>query len=126
MNDKISKKRLKLRPKSLFLVVLFLGLVIGFPVVDDTVTIITKFVVNDAEAVIGRPATPGSVAGARRRTRRRVTRSVAIGARATTLPAGFTTVVAGGQTYYVHDGVFYKRYYEGNNVVYVVVENPIK
>ncbi|MEE8414728.1 MAG: hypothetical protein V3S05_00490, partial [Desulfobacterales bacterium] len=70
--------------------------------------------VKDAEAVVGRPATPRSAAGvARRTTRRRVHRRVAIGARVTVLPVGYTTVVVTGATYYVHEEVYYKAHYEG-------------
>ncbi len=124
MNSEIPKKRLKSWPKPLFLAVLFLGLVIGFPVVDDTVTI-TKFVVGDAEAVVGRPATPGSVAGVHRRTRRRVTRRhIAVGTRLAVLPLGCGTVYVRGVITYTCSGTYYQPYYEGSNVVYVVIENP--
>jgi hypothetical protein len=100
---------------------LFLTLILDFPVID----IPGNFFIREAEAVIGRPATPGSVGGVRRRTRRRTRRRViAVGTRVYVLPAGYTTVVVSGTNYCVHDGVYYKPYYEGAKVVYVVVEEP--
>lgn len=50
------------RPTLLFMLALMF--VIDFPVVD----IPRDFLVKDAEAVIGRPGTPGSVGGVRRRS----------------------------------------------------------
>lgn len=96
-----------------------------FIFVDIPYNIIDIPFVKDAEAIAGRPATPGSVAGVRRRTRRRTTRRViAIGTRATVLPVGHATVVVLGVTYYHHEGVYYQPHYEGTTVVYVVVEKP--
>ena len=81
--------------------------------------------VKDAEAIVGRPATPGSVGGARRRTTRRaVRRHIAIGTRVTVVPVGYATVVVHGVTYHHHEGVYYQPHYEGTTVVYVVVEKP--
>jgi hypothetical protein len=110
--------RFKLMFSSFFL--LIIGLIFSFPEIDH----MSGLFVKPAEAVVGRPATPGSVAGVRRRTRRRTRRRIAIGTRVAILPVGYTTVVVTGVTYYVHDEACYKRYYEGNNVVYVVVECP--
>jgi hypothetical protein len=104
-----------------FLVLLFIGLVIGLPEDSD----FGALFVTDAEAVVGRPITPVSYAGVARRTSRRVTRRhIAYGTRVTVLPVGYTTVVVSGTKYYVQDGVYYQPHYEGNNVVYVVVEQP--
>jgi hypothetical protein len=111
---------LKSRSKLLFLFMLLLMLVIDFPVAD----IPDNFLVKEAEAVIGRPASPGSVAGVRRRTRRRTRRRVAIGTRVYALPGGCTSVITAGVKYHHCGGVYYRPYYEGNQVVYVVVENP--
>jgi hypothetical protein len=65
--------------------------------------------VSDAMARVGRPATPGSVAGVARRTTRRVVRRSTI--YVSTLPAGcvVTTINGGkywhcGGTYYAHSG----------------------
>jgi hypothetical protein len=108
---------------------LLLGLLISLP---DSIDSGNLFVRN-AEAVVGRPATPVSAGGTRRRThhrthrrtaRRTTRRHIAYGTRVTVVPAGCTTVVVIGTTYYVHEGVYYKPYYEGNTVVYVVVEQP--
>lgn len=73
------------------------------------------------EARIGRPATPASIAGVRRRTRRRVRRRVVVGMSLTALPYGCTaTRVAGGITYNYCGGIWYQPMYQGTNVVYVV------
>jgi len=108
-------------PTLLFMLALMF--VIDFPVVD----ISTKFLVKDAEAVIGRPGTPGSVGGMRRRTRRRVRRRAAIvtyGTRVNALPAGCSKMVVGGAEYHNCNGAYYRPYYQGNQVVYEVVEKP--
>ena len=104
--------------------------------------------VKDAQAWVGRPLTPGSVAGVARRTTRRTvaasTAVVATGAAATTaaatapttivvttppvgtvvaaLPAGCaqTVTVVDGVSYHVCGGVYYRTGFQGNNVVYVV------
>ena len=103
-----------------FITFLIIGLILDFPLLDTPI----KVPVKEAQARIGRPATPGSVAGVRRRTRRRTRRRWAIGTRMYTLPAGYSTVAAAGTTYYVVDGEYFKKAYEGDKVVYVVVENP--
>jgi len=93
--------------------------VIDFPVIDIPKNILVK----PAEARIGRPATPGSVAGVHRRTRRRVRRRhIALGTRVYALPTGCTTVIRGGVLYHHCSGVYYRPYYESNKVVYVVEE----
>ncbi|MGB7451584.1 MAG: hypothetical protein WBM36_05615 [Lysobacterales bacterium] len=72
------------------------------------------------EARVGRPATPGSVAGVRRRTRRRTRRRVYVGMSLATLPYGCTTRVRGGITYHYCGGIWYQPRYQGTTVVYVV------
>jgi len=99
---------------------LIIGLILDFPLPETPI----KFPVKEAQARIGRPATPGSVAGVHRRTRRRTRRRWAIGTRMYTLPVGYTTAVVAGTTYYVAEGKYFKRYYEGDEVVYVVVDDP--
>jgi hypothetical protein len=79
---------------------------------------------KNAEAAIGRPVSPNSVAGVRRRTRRRTRRRIAVGTRVYSLPGGCTRVISRGVTYHHCGGVYYRPSYEGNNVVYVVVDNP--
>jgi hypothetical protein len=64
---------------------------------------------------VRRPA-PAPARGVARRTTRRTMR------RLTVLPRGYTTAVVAGTTYYVVEKVYYKPYYEGNQVVYVEVE----
>ena len=106
---------------------------------------------NNAEAIIGAPLTPHSYAGAARRSVRRGGVAVAVvpppptvvivtpppsaapsittvpvGTVVQALPAGCTSVVVGGVNYSDCGGVFYKTAFQGNNLVYVVVENPIK
>ena len=105
-----------------FFAFLIIGLILDFPLLQTPI----KFSVKEAQAVIGRPATPGSVGGVRRRTRRRTRRRWAIGTRMYTLPAGYTTVKYTGTTYYVIDGEYFTKYYEGGKVVYVVVDDPKK
>ena len=103
-------------------VFVIIGLFLDFPLFGTPIMVSVK----EAQAVIGRPLTPGSVGGVRRRTRRRTRRRWAIGTRMYTLPAAYTTVVYTGTTYYVIEGEYFKKYYEGNKVVYVVVDAPNK
>ena len=103
--------------------------------------------VDTAEARIGRPATPGSVAGVSRRTTRRTVNritpavrpgvvrpaavgavavgaaaatAVAVGTSVATLPAQCTTVVVDGVTYHRCGAT----YYRGSGNTYVVVNPP--
>jgi len=79
---------------------------------------------RDAHAIVGRPLTPVSYAGVARRTTRRTAytagavAAATYPARVTALPAG--CVVAGG--IYTCGAVRYRPYYDGPNLVYVVVE----
>ena len=74
-----------------------------------------------ASAKRGRPASPGSVAGVRRRTRRRTRRRVHRNMRLTSLPYGCSsTRISGGVTYYYCGGIWYLPSYSGTTVVYVV------
>jgi hypothetical protein len=76
------------------------------------------FVFREAEAVIGRPATPGSVAGvARRSTRRMVRRTTMYVA---TLPPSCTTVIIEGTTLQQCGGTYYQA--SGSQYVVVNVE----
>jgi hypothetical protein len=74
-------------------------------------------VIQEAAAVIGRPATPVSGAGVARRTSRRVIRRSTI--YAATLPVGYTTVVVEGTTLYYYGGTYYQPYNNQYVVVYV-------
>jgi len=71
--------------------------------------------IKDAEARIGRPMTPGSVAGVARRTTRRTIRRTSVFV--ATLPRGCTTVVVEGATLH-HCG---STYYQAHNNQYVIV-----
>lgn len=74
--------------------------------------------VKQAQAVIGRPLTPGSVAGVARRTTRRTirrtSRYVAV------LPGGCSTVVVNGVTLHQCGGVYYQS--SGSQYVIVTVD----
>jgi hypothetical protein len=70
-----------------------------------------------AAAIVGRPATPVSVAGAARRTTRRVVRRSTI--YAATLPVGCTTVIIDGTSLYSCGGTYYQPYGTQYVVVYV-------
>jgi hypothetical protein len=52
--------------------------------------------------------------------------AVPIGTVVQTLPAGCTSVDVSGVSYSDCGGVFYKAAFQGNNLVYVVVEKPLK
>jgi hypothetical protein len=56
----------------------------------------TRFVIPDADARVGRPLTPISVAGVARRTARRRIRHTAV--YVATLPRGCTTIIMDGVT----------------------------
>ena len=72
---------------------------------------------TEAEARIGRPATPTSVAGvARRTTRRTIRRSTTYRA---SLPKGCKTVVIEGTTLHQCGGSYYQPYNNQYVVVYV-------
>jgi len=95
--------------------------VIGFGVmvviiVADGLTLGGIFV-QQAEARLGRPLTPVSVAGVARRTTRRTFRRTAV--YAATLPRGCTTVVIEGASLHQCGGTYYQPY--GNQYVVVVV-----
>ncbi len=72
-------------------------------------------IISDAQARIGRPMTPGSVAGVARRTTRRTIRRTTI--YAATLPRSCTTVIIEATTLHQCGGTYYQPY----NNQYVVV-----
>ncbi len=96
-------------------VVVFLGLLCGIPSIDH-------IFVQEAQAFYDTPVDVAEIA--RQSTLKNVRKNVVVGQRFTTLPIGYTTVVVNDETYYVHENVYYKAYYEGNRVVYFVVEKP--
>jgi len=76
-----------------------------------------------AEARRGRPASPTSVAGVRRRTRRRTRTRIHRNQRLYSLPYGCsTTRLRGGVSYYYCGGIWYQPAYQGTTVVYIVHE----
>jgi hypothetical protein len=50
--------------------------------------------------------------------------NVAAGYRVSAIPATATPVVVAGQTYYVDSNVYYQSYFDGTEVIYVVVPAP--
>jgi hypothetical protein len=95
--------------KLLFLPLFLLVSLIGF----DCIPSFDIFPIENAEARVGRPATPRSGAGVARRTTRRTVRRhrIAVGTRVTVLPAGCTTVITRNVTYHHCGGVHYRPYY---------------
>jgi hypothetical protein len=76
------------------------------------------FLARDAEARVGRPATPASVAGVARRTTRRVVRRTAV--YVATLPPACTTIVIEGAVLQQCGGTYYQA--SGSQYVVVNVE----
>jgi hypothetical protein len=74
--------------------------------------------VAPAEARVGRPATPISVAGTARRTTRRVVRRT--GAYISVLPAGCVTVSINGAGYYQCGHTYYE--YTGGQYVVIIID----
>ncbi|MCP3850665.1 MAG: hypothetical protein GY694_10585 [Gammaproteobacteria bacterium] len=91
-----------------------LGMVFSAFIIDGSV-ISTGFVISEAEARVGRPATPRSVAGvSRRSTKRSIRRTNNYIA---TLPRGCTTVVIDGTSLHQCGS----SYYQKSNTQYVIV-----
>ena len=88
-----------------------------------TVTIVSGLrldtqIIGNAEARVGRPMTPNSVAGVARRTTRRSVRRTS--RYINTLPRGCSTVVVSGSSLYSCGGTYYQT--DGNRYVVVVVD----
>jgi hypothetical protein len=78
---------------------------------------------SPAEARRGRPVSPTSVGGVRRRTRRRTRRRISRNQRLYSLPYGCsTTRMRGGVSYYYCSGIWYQPSYQGTTVIYIVHE----
>jgi len=75
----------------------------------------SRMLIKEAEARLGRPLTPGSVAGVARRTTRRTIRRTAVYVAA--LPSGCKTVIIEGVTLHQCGGT----YYQAHDNQYVVV-----
>lgn len=95
-----------------------LMLVTGFTVDPQPWEWMDKGIVSSAEARVGRPATPVSVAGVARRTTRRVIRRTAY--YVAVLPVGCPVVMINGSNLYYCGGVYYQPY--GNQYVVVVID----
>jgi hypothetical protein len=89
------------------------GLITAALIVDGWLPI--GFAIQDAEARVGRPLTPVSVAGVARRTTRRTIRRTSV--YAATLPRGCTTVIVNGASLYQCGAT----YYQASGSQYVVV-----
>lgn len=77
-----------------------------------------EFSIKDAEARVGNPLSPGSVAGVARRTTRRTIRRTS--RYVNTLPRGCTTVVIEGTSLHQCGGTYYQ--FSGNQYVIVNVD----
>ncbi|MCO8146123.1 hypothetical protein NHN26_12920 [Rhodovulum tesquicola] len=85
---------------------------------DPLLWITGEGVVKQAEARVGRPATPVSAAGVARRTTRRIVRRTTV--YIATLPAGCVTVTINGASYYQCGATYYQPY--GGQYVVVVID----
>ena len=77
----------------------------------------SSIIIRDVEARVGRPATPGSVAGVARRTSRRHIRRSTI--YVASLPPSCTTIVIEGTTLQQCGGTYYQTHGTQYVVVYV-------
>jgi hypothetical protein len=96
-----------------------LGVIVAGLVADGYVDgfLLGDAFVSQAEARVGRPRTPASVAGAARRTTRRVVRRSAI--YVSTLPASCAKVSVNGAAVWLCGGTYYQPYSGRYVVVYV-------
>jgi hypothetical protein len=94
---------------------LCVGIAVGL-VIDGALN--KGILVEDAEARLGRPMTPVSVAGVARRTTRRTVQRTA--AYVSVLPAGCSTVIVEGMSLYQCGGTYYQS--SGNQYVIVNVD----
>lgn len=107
-------KMCKLRGK--LLLAPFVGL--GMLAVDGLMPGPLGAFVSEAHAVVGRPLTPGSVAGVARRTTRRVIRRSSI--YVATLPAGCVRTSVNGAVVWRCAGAYYQPY--GGRYVMVYID----
>jgi len=113
----------------------------------DTRTLLPVPMIKQAQAIVGAPATPVSVAGVARRTAVRTTVAASSAAAASTaakppppppppggpalplgtvvsaLPAGCASVQLHGTNYFNCQGTYFRPAYQGQDVVYIV-EKP--
>lgn len=107
-------KMCKLRGKLLLAPLVGLGML----AVDSLLPTSLGLFVSEAHAVLGRPLTPGSVAGVARRTTRRVIRRSSI--YVATLPAGCVRTSVNGAVVWSCGGAYYQPY--GGRYVVVYIE----
>ncbi|MCE5232534.1 MAG: hypothetical protein ABFC67_10150 [Mizugakiibacter sp.] len=106
----------------------------------DMVSSVHIGIISSAHAVVGRPLTPVSYAGVARRTTRRAvaatsthtttvivstppsTTVVAVGTVVYVLPKDCARTKIGGDSYYHCGATYYHATYQGNDLVYVVVQ----
>lgn len=127
------------------------GLLVALLLSPASLSLAPVLVPAPAEAVVGRPLTPVSVAGVSRRTARRTTRrvayrrpfvppvpvagavvagaamtatAVAIGTTFASRPSGCREQAVGGITYLSCDGTWFQPQMQGGQVVYTVVAPP--
>ena len=103
----------KMYGKILCATVVALALLVG----DDLVPMPFGSFVSEAQAVVGHPATPGSVAGVARRTTRRVIRRSTVYVAA--LPTGCVRTSVNGVVIWRCGGVYYQPYDGRYVVVYI-------
>ncbi len=84
------------------------ALVVGLMLNGNAILNVDSSLTSTAEARVGRPATPGSVAGVARRTTRRTIARTSVYVAA--LPRGCSTVVVNGATLSHCGGVYYQPY----------------
>ncbi|MBP2237013.1 hypothetical protein J2Z31_003527 [Sinorhizobium kostiense] len=95
-----------------------LGVGLAFLLTDIAgVTMPQLSFIADAQAVVGRPATPGSVAGVARRTTRRVIRRSTV--YVSTLPAACVKTTVNGIVIWRCGGTYYQSYGGRYVVVYI-------
>lgn len=104
------------KPTRYLVAALALGIIMGdVEIAAQQVSIGFFKLISDAEARVGRPATPGSVAGVARRTTRRTIRR---GAYIAAIPAGCAYGTYYGYKLYYCGGVYYQRSGSGYVIVY--------
>src|SRR5262245_9552444 len=95
-----------------------IGVGLAFLLTDIAATTVPVLsVVTDAQAVVGRPATPGSAAGVARRTTRRVIRRSSV--YVNTLPKGCVRTSVNGAVVWRCGPTYYQPYRGRYVVVYI-------
>ncbi len=103
--------------KSVITVILIGCCLLAVGLLTDVASNSSVFPITEAEARVGRPRTPVSVAGVARRTSRRVIRRSS--SYAPTLPGGCSTVIVEGTTLYLCGGSYYQPYNNQYVIVYI-------